>query len=72
MRNSKGVVDGVGALMFILGLSGMADAITGQGSFMVSVIVFAIGFGICLDLNASNTLESIKRFLKKGRRTENE
>lgn len=33
----------------LLGLAGMAEAITGNGSFMVSAIVFSIGFGICLD-----------------------
>lgn len=43
----RGVI-ALGVFMFLFGLSGMADAITGQGSFMVSVVVFAIGFGINL------------------------
>lgn len=46
--------EGIGALMFILGLSGMADAVTGQGSFMIAAIVFSIGFGL-----------SIKRWVKE-------
>lgn len=45
---SKGVVDGLGAFMFICGLGGMADAVTGQGSFIVAEVVFSIGFGISL------------------------
>lgn len=44
----KTVVYGLGAFMFLIGLSGMADAATGQGSFMVAAIVFSIGFGISL------------------------
>lgn len=45
---SKGVVDGLGAFMFICGLGGMADAVTGQGTFMVAAVIFAIGFGLTL------------------------
>lgn len=43
----KGVL-ALGVFMFLFGLSGMADAVTGQGSFMVAAVVFAIGFGINL------------------------
>ena len=46
--------EGIGALMFILGLGGMGSACEGQGSFMVAAVVFAIGFGL-----------SIKRWIKK-------
>lgn len=55
---SKGVVDGLGAFMFICGLGGMADAVTGQGIFMVAAVIFAIGFGL--------TLRGY--FMKKGER----
>lgn len=48
MKHIRGIIDGLGALMAICGLSGMSDAVTGQGSFMVAAIVFSIGFGICL------------------------
>lgn len=44
----RGIINGIGALMFVTGLAGMADAVTGQGSFMVSAVVFSIGFGISL------------------------
>lgn len=44
----KRLVKGLGALMFVCGLSGMADAVTGQGTFMVAAVVFSIGFGISL------------------------
>lgn len=39
---------GLGAVLFVLGMSGMAEAVTGQGSLIVSVIVFAIGLLLCL------------------------
>lgn len=41
-------LEGIGALLFILGLGGMGSACEGQGSFMVAAIVFSIGFGISL------------------------
>lgn len=44
----RGMINGLGAFMFLIGLSGMADAVTGQGSFMVAAVVFAVGFGITL------------------------
>ena len=47
-------LEGIGALMFILGLGGMGSACEGQGSFMVAAVVFAIGFGL-----------SIKRWVKE-------
>lgn len=39
---------GLGAWMFLIGLGGMSEAATGHGSLAVSVVVFAIGFGLCL------------------------
>lgn len=47
-------LEGIGALLFILGLGGMGSACEGQGSFMVAAVVFAIGFGL-----------SIKRWIKE-------
>lgn len=37
-----------GGILFVLGLAGIAEAVTGQGSFIVSAIVFAIGLGCSL------------------------
>lgn len=42
------IVNSIGAFMTLFGLSGMSDAITGHGSFLVSSMVFSIGLGICL------------------------
>ena len=40
----------IGLMVFIFGSSGLAENITsGRGSFLASVIVFAIGFGLMLD-----------------------
>lgn len=38
----------IGGVLFVLGLAGMSEAVTGQGSFMVSTICFAVGIGMCL------------------------
>lgn len=35
-----------GAALFIVGIGGMAGACEGQGSFLVSAIVFSVGFGL--------------------------
>ena len=40
---------GVGCLLLILGGAGIAENITsGRGSFMISAIVFSIGFGFII------------------------
>lgn len=36
----------VGATMFMVGMAGMAGACEGQGSFLISAIVFSVGLGI--------------------------
>lgn len=38
----------IGAIAFVIGLGGIESACEGQGSFMISAIVFSIGFGISL------------------------
>lgn len=38
----------LGALMFVLGLGGMGSACEGQGSFLISAIVFAAGLALSL------------------------
>ena len=43
-----GLTDGIGGIMFLFGAAGMAEAITEQGSFMVSVVCMIIGFLMCL------------------------
>ena len=40
---------GVGAILSLFGCAGMAEAVTEHGSFMVSAIVFSIGFALVLD-----------------------
>ena len=42
------IMELIGGWLFVLGLGGMGSACEGQGSFMISAIVFSIGFGICL------------------------
>lgn len=42
---NKGI-SGVGAVMFIIGIAGIAGACEGQGSFLISAVVFSIGFGL--------------------------
>lgn len=44
----NGVVYGLGAIATLLGLAGMAEAVTDNGSFLVSAVVFSVGFTICL------------------------
>ncbi len=40
---------GVGCLLLLFGGAGMAECITsGRGIFMISAVVFAIGFGFIL------------------------
>lgn len=43
-----GVTDAIGGIMAVLGAAGMAEAVTGHGSYEVAVIVFVIGFVLCL------------------------
>lgn len=40
--------DAIGGIMALLGLSGMAESVTGHGSFLVSMIVFVVGFCLVL------------------------
>ena len=40
--------DAIGGIMTIIGLAGMAEAITDHGSFMVAAIVFSVGFTMVL------------------------
>lgn len=48
MRKSNKIY-GVGLLMLTFGGAGLAENITsGRGSFMISAIVFSIGFGLIL------------------------
>ena len=42
----RGFISGIGAIAFLLGLAGMAEAVTEHGSFLISAIVFSIGFGM--------------------------
>lgn len=47
---SKNKQYGVGLVLLIFGGSGLAEHVTsGRGSFMFSVIIFAIGFALILD-----------------------
>ena len=41
-------IDAVGAIMAFLGLSGIAGAAEGEGNLLVAIVVFTIGFSICL------------------------
>lgn len=42
-------VYGIGVILTIFGAAGMAEHITsGRGSFMISAVVFSIGFGCVL------------------------
>lgn len=45
MRLIKDIIE---CTAFLTGIGGLAGACEGQGSFLVSLIVFAIGFGMCL------------------------
>lgn len=38
----------IGGIMAVLGLGGIESAINGQGSFLISIIVFAVGFSFSL------------------------
>ena len=40
--------DAIGGIMALLGASGMAESVTGNGSFLISMIVFVVGFCLCL------------------------
>ena len=49
MKRSKDKIWGYGLLLTIFGAAGMAEHITsGRGIFMVSAIVFSIGFALIL------------------------
>ena len=45
MREKLGIF---GGMMALIGIAGLAEACTDQGSFIVSAIVFSIGFGFAL------------------------
>ena len=38
-----------GAILTLFGCAGMAEAITEHGSFLISAIVFSVGFALILD-----------------------
>ena len=40
---------GVGVILTLFGCAGMAEAVTEHGSFIISAIVFVIGFALVLD-----------------------
>jgi len=44
----KKIIDGIGAVMAIVGFAGLAGATEGEGNPIVAILVFSIGFGICL------------------------
>lgn len=48
MRRSKDKLYGWGLVIFVFGSAGLAEAIEGHGSFMVSAVVFSIGLGMIL------------------------
>lgn len=41
-------IDALGSAMALIGLGGLGGASEGEGFPIVAVIVFSIGFGICL------------------------
>ena len=43
-----GTSDIIGAMLAFFGLAGMAEAVTGHGSYEISVGVFVVGFILCL------------------------
>ena len=43
-----GKTDIIGAMLAFFGLAGMAEAVTGHGSYEISVGVFVVGFILCL------------------------
>ena len=44
----KKLIDALGCAMALLGLGGIGGACEGEGFPIVAVLVFSIGFGICL------------------------
>jgi len=46
--NKNDTIYKIGVIVTILGAAGIADAITGQGSFFIACCVFAVGFGCVL------------------------
>lgn len=40
------LMNAMGAVMFLVGLGGLAGACEGEGSFLIAAVVFAIGLGI--------------------------
>lgn len=44
----KKVIDLIGAALAIVGFAGIAGATEGEGNPIIAIVVFAIGFGICL------------------------
>lgn len=48
VKEMKGKIGLIGGMMFVIGLGGIESAINGQGSFLFSAVVLAIGFGCSL------------------------
>lgn len=48
MKKVKGVISCTGATLFLIGMGGLAGACDGEGSFLISAIVFAAGIGLCM------------------------
>lgn len=44
----KKVIDCIGAAMALIGFAGLAGATEGEGNPIIAILVFSIGFGICL------------------------
>lgn len=47
-KKVRDTIYNVGVVVSFLGLSGIAEAITGQGSHMGSIMIFTIGLLMCL------------------------
>ncbi len=48
MRRSKDKVYAWGLVVFLFGSAGLAEAIEGHGSFLVSAVVFSVGLSMIL------------------------
>jgi len=45
-KKVKGNIGAIGAVLFVIGSAGMAEAIEGRGCFLIAAIVFSVGFGL--------------------------
>ena len=62
---------GVGVLLLVLGGAGLSEKITsGRGSDLISMIVFAIGFGLILMsyVNPDKKHDDTRKLLIRGRK----